>query len=103
MSIQAAERCESGIIKPGAHAEPENNPRNEIKPQILRDGDTARPSASRIALADKTGRPPRRPINRPTKGETKPASTKPSERPPIIQVEVHPVSAAIGFASTAGK
>ena len=70
------------------------------------DGARARPacpSASSTALAASTGRPPRRAIARPTAGETAAAVSRPSDRPPTTPGSDHPVSVAIGPASTAGR
>jgi thioredoxin reductase len=45
----------------------------------------SRPIASRTALAASTGRPPRLSIRWPTRGETRPLTRSPRERPPTIQ------------------
>ncbi len=61
------------------------------------------PMASSIVLAMSTGRPPRPPMARPIHGDTSPATSSPSDRPPITQVSGQPVSWTIGLARTAGK
>jgi hypothetical protein len=63
----------------------------------------ARPAASSAELALRTGRPPWRSIARPTRGEIVPAARSPSETPPTTRESGQPVSAAIGFASTASR
>ena len=63
----------------------------------------ASPAANSIELAARTGRPPRRSISRPTRGEISPATSRPIDAPPTTQPSVQPVSATIGSASTAGK
>jgi len=55
------------------------------------------------ALTASTGRPPRCAMARPTHGETMPAVSRPSDRPPTTQANDQPVSATIGAASTAGR
>jgi hypothetical protein len=63
----------------------------------------AKPNANSTELAARTGRPPRLSISRPTRGDTSPATRRPSDTPPTTQPSVQPVSATIGSASTAGK
>jgi hypothetical protein len=62
-----------------------------------------RPVPSSAELAARTGRPPRAWIARPTPGETRLAARSPSERPPTTKGSGQPVSAAMGFARTAGR
>jgi hypothetical protein len=64
---------------------------------------SACPAAIKTELAASTGRPPVRSMARPTAGETRPPARSPSESPPITNDSGQPVSAAIGFASTAGR
>jgi hypothetical protein len=42
-------------------------------------------------------------MRRPTHGDAAPATSMPSDKPPMTQASGHPVSAAIGAASTAGR
>ncbi len=61
------------------------------------------PAANSSELSTRTGRPPRRSIARPTRGDTSPPTRRPTETPPTTPPSGQPVSATIGPASTAGK
>ena len=63
----------------------------------------ARPAANRTELAASTGRPPWRSMIRPTRGEIRPATSRPIDVPPTTQPSDQPVSWTIGVPSTAGK
>ena len=54
-------------------------------------------------LAVSTGRPPRASMIRPIRGDTTPPASKPTDNPATITDNGHPVSASIGFASTARR
>ena len=62
----------------------------------------ASPAAKSSELAASTGRPPCRPMIRPTGGEISPAVNRPMEAPPTTHPSDQPVSATIGPDSTAG-
>jgi hypothetical protein len=53
----------------------------------------SRPTASRMALAASTGRPPCRSMTCPTRGETRPETSRPMDRAPTTRASGQPVSA----------
>ena len=86
LAVQPPQGREGRIVEARTHGEAQDQPAGQIGRQAGRQGEARiSPVANSAALAARTGRPPWRSIRRPTRGEARPAVSRPRDSPPTIQ------------------